>query len=98
MIRGSNRARDRVAGPPRSVGGKAGPEAPRAGHLTVTSVEVTPDLSHARVYVTHLAGREHAAEALAGLRHAAGFLRSQLGARLSVYSVPALVVQPPAAS
>ena len=32
---------------------------PRVGQVTVTSVDVSPDLSHARVNFTHFAGREH---------------------------------------
>ncbi len=63
---------------------------PRVGRVTITSVEVTSDLSHAKVFVTHLAGREHAAEAVTALQHTAGFLRSALSHRLSLYSVPQL--------
>jgi len=63
---------------------------PRVGPVTITAVEVSPDLSHAKVFVTHLAGREHAAEAVKALQHTAGFLRSALAQRLRLYSVPAL--------
>jgi ribosome-binding factor A len=63
---------------------------PRVGPVTITAVEVSPDLSHAKVFVTHLAGREHADEAVKALQHTAGFLRSALAHRLSLYSVPAL--------
>ena len=34
---------------------------PRVGMVTITAVEVSPDLSHAKVFFTHLAGDEHAA-------------------------------------
>src|SRR6266513_2540769 len=37
---------------------------PRIGMVTVTSVEVSPDLSHAKVFLTHLPGKEHAARAV----------------------------------
>jgi len=63
---------------------------PRVGVVNITGVEVAPDLGHARVFVTHLAGKEHAAEAVEALGHTAGFLRSELGRRLKIYSVPAL--------
>ena len=63
---------------------------PRVGPVTVTSVDVSADLSHAKVFVTHLAGRERAAEAVKALQHTAGFLRSALSHRLSLYSVPQL--------
>ena len=36
---------------------------PRVGRVTVTSVEVSSDLSHAKVFFTHLAGRAEAVEA-----------------------------------
>ncbi len=63
---------------------------PRVGQVTITSVEVSADLSHAKVFFTHLAGREHAAEAVQALQHTAGFLRSELSRRLQLYSVPQL--------
>ncbi|MEO8305544.1 MAG: 30S ribosome-binding factor RbfA [Betaproteobacteria bacterium] len=61
---------------------------PRVGRVTITAVEVSPDLSHAKVFVTHLAGREHAAEAIEALSRTAGFLRTELGHRMNLYSVP----------
>jgi ribosome-binding factor A len=63
---------------------------PRVGPVTITATEVSADLSHAKVFVTHLAGREHADEAVKALQHTAGFLRSALSHRLSLYSVPQL--------
>ena len=63
---------------------------PRVGQVTVTSVEVSPDLSHAKIYFTHLAGREHGDESVKALSRTAGFLRSQLSHRLNLYSVPEL--------
>jgi len=63
---------------------------PRVGMITITSVDVTSDLSHANILFTHLGGGAHAGEALAGLTHAAGHLRSELSRRLRLYSVPQL--------
>ena len=63
---------------------------PRVGRVTITAVEASPDLSHAKVFITHLAGREHADEAVRALQHTAGFLRSELGHRMKLYSVPQL--------
>lgn len=63
---------------------------PRVGRITITAVEVSADLSHAKVFFTHLAGREHAAEAVHALQHTAGFLRTELSHRLGLYSVPQL--------
>lgn len=63
---------------------------PRVGMVTFTHVEVSADMAHAKVSFTHLAGREHAEEAVRSLAHAAGFLRSQLSHRLKLYTVPQL--------
>ncbi len=64
---------------------------PKVGLVTITDVEVTADLAHAKVFFTVLdqdgSGR---ADSLAGLQRAAGFLRAQLGHRLLLRSVPQL--------
>ena len=61
---------------------------PRVGMITLTGVDVSPDLSHAKVFFTHLAGHDHATEAVHALQHTAGFLRTELSHRLKLYSVP----------
>jgi ribosome-binding factor A len=65
---------------------------PRVGMITLTGVEVSPDLAHAKVFFSTFteAGR---AETLQGLKRAAGFLRSQLGRRLSTHNIPELHFQ-----
>ena len=63
---------------------------PRIGMVTITHVDVSADLSHAKVHFTNLAGREHGDEAVAALARTSGFLRSQLARRLSTYKVPQL--------
>ncbi|HEY8084306.1 MAG TPA: 30S ribosome-binding factor RbfA [Methylophilaceae bacterium] len=60
---------------------------PRVVGATITEVEVTGDLAHAK---TFFSTREDAAAALAGLEKAAGFLRSQLAKRLMLRTVPQL--------
>jgi ribosome-binding factor A len=62
---------------------------PRIGMITLTSVDVSPDLSHAKVFFTALS-KEHVAEASKGLARAAGFLRSQLARRIKLYTTPEL--------
>ena len=62
---------------------------PRIGSVTVTAVEVTPDLYHAKVYVTALDAQARA-EILTGLGAAAPFLRGELGRRLKVRRAPEL--------
>jgi len=69
---------------------REGVKDPRVGRVTITGVEVSADLSHAKIFVTHLAGREHADEAVRALQHTAGFLRTELSHRLQLYTVPQL--------
>jgi ribosome-binding factor A len=67
---------------------------PGIGFVTITRVEVTPDLQHARVYYTALgpAGAEAQTEqsAARALERAASFLRRQIGSRLRLRRVPDL--------
>ena len=63
---------------------------PRVSLVTVTAVEVSADLTHARVFVTTLADAFGAAETVQALQHAAGFLRSRLSHSLKVRQVPEL--------
>ena len=62
---------------------------PRVGMITLTGVDVSPDLSHAKVFFTTLS-EAHVAEAHEGLTRAAGFLRSQLARRIKLYTTPEL--------
>jgi ribosome-binding factor A len=64
---------------------------PRVGLVTITSVEVSKDLSHANVYFTPFAGIGDADAALEALRHAAGFLRHQVRDQMRLRIAPELV-------
>ena len=67
---------------------------PRVGGLiSITNVEVTPDLKFAKVYVSVLE-EDKAADTLKGLKSAAGFLRHELGARLNLRHTPQLQFVP----
>ena len=57
--------------------------------ITITGVDVSPDLSHAKVFFTIL-NQENLEDAKSGLKRAAGFLRSQLAKRIKVYTTPEL--------
>jgi len=64
---------------------------PRVGMVTITGVELTPDYAYATVYFSVLPDDEATvANTLGGLRHAAGFLRSQLGRRVRIHTTPEL--------
>ena len=62
---------------------------PGVGMVTITAVDVSPDFSHAKVLYTTL-DPAHVEAAGAGLRRAAGFLRSQLARRIKLYTTPEL--------
>jgi ribosome-binding factor A len=62
---------------------------PRVGMITITSVDVSPDVKHAKIFFTVL-DKEKLQETLAGLNRSAGFLRSQLAKRLQMYTTPEL--------
>lgn len=60
---------------------------PRIGMVTVSSVEVSPDLKHAKVYVTVLEEAK-ALETLKVLNNAAGFFRSRIADELPLRTIP----------
>ena len=62
---------------------------PRVGMVTLTAVDVSPDLSHAKVFFTILE-KEKQSETTGALQRAAGFLRSQLAHRIKLYATPEL--------
>ena len=63
---------------------------PRVGFVTVTAVEVSGDLSHARVLVSIMGDETEKVQALEGLQSAAGFLRTRVTGALSTRTVPEL--------
>ena len=63
---------------------------PRLASVTVTRVEVTPDLRLARVYISTLGDEGAGREAVAGLEHASGYLRRELGRRTDLRFLPEL--------
>lgn len=62
----------------------------RIGTVTVTDVQASADLKHARVYVQVPGDDDRKAEALKGLSSAAGFIRSCLGRELRIRRAPQL--------
>jgi ribosome-binding factor A len=63
---------------------------PRVGFVTVTAVKTTPDLRHARVYVSVLGDEQARAASLEGLRSAHGFLQRRVAGELRLKHTPAL--------
>lgn len=63
---------------------------PRLGFVTVTGVDVSPDLSYAKVYVTVLGDEADIQSTLEGLESATGYFRRELGQSLTLRYVPKL--------
>ena len=63
---------------------------PRVGLATITAVETSPELDHARVYFTTTVEGDSRDEMQAGLSSAASFIRSQLSKRLHPHSSTAI--------
>jgi ribosome-binding factor A len=66
---------------------------PRIGFVTVTGVETSPDLRHARVYVSVLGSDDERQAALDGLESAAGFLQAKVGEELRMKWTPTLAFE-----
>ena len=63
---------------------------PGIGFVTITRVQVTPDLQHARIHYTSLGDDKARANTARALGRASVFLRRQIGARLRLKRVPEL--------
>lgn len=64
---------------------------PRIGFATVTHVDLSPDLRHARVLVSVMGDDDSQRETLKGLASAAGFVRREIVQRLRLRRAPELV-------
>lgn len=63
---------------------------PRLDMVTITGVEVSPDLKLARVYFSRFGNSEELRQGLEGLQSAVGFIKRELGQRLKLRHVPDL--------
>jgi ribosome-binding factor A len=63
---------------------------PRIGIVTVTGVDVTPDLREARIYVSVLGSERKRRETLAGLASAHGVLQARINRELNLRRTPTL--------
>jgi ribosome-binding factor A len=61
---------------------------PRIGMVTITDVTVTDDLKFAKIYFVEMGKDECSPETVAGLEHAKGFMKRELGKRLRLRHVP----------
>ena len=63
---------------------------PRVGFVTVTAVQTSPDLRHARVYVSVLGDTPVRERSLAGLQSAHGYLQRRVARELRIKHTPTL--------
>lgn len=61
------------------------------GMVSVTDVDVSGDLQHAKIFVSIYGTTEARAETMAGLKSATGYVRSELGARVRLRRTPEVV-------
>jgi ribosome-binding factor A len=66
---------------------------PRVGFITVTAVDTSPDLRHARVFVSVLGDDKQREDSLAGLSSSHGYLQSRVASRLRMKHTPTLEFQ-----
>ncbi len=66
----------------------------RVGFVTVTGVQLSPDLRHATIFVSLMGSEEAKEEGLAALNHAAGWIRHELGRRIRVKFLPDIIFLP----
>jgi len=62
-----------------------------AGMISVTDVDVSGDLQHAKIFVSIYGTAEAKAETMSGLKSATGYVRSELGARIRLRRTPEVV-------
>ena len=66
---------------------------PRVGFVTVTSVDTSPDLRHARVFVSVLGDERERDESLVGLSSSHGYLQARVASRLRLKHTPTLAFE-----
>jgi ribosome-binding factor A len=64
---------------------------PRVGFASITHVEVSGDLRHAKVFVSVMGSAEEREATMRGLKNATGFLRHELAGRITLRYMPEIV-------
>jgi ribosome-binding factor A len=67
---------------------------PRIGFVTVTGVDLSPDLRHAKVFVSVMGPEQQKKDTMEALGHAAGWIRHELGQRIRMRHLPELIFLP----
>ena len=66
----------------------------RIGFVTVTGVRMTPDLRHAKIFVSAMGSEKEKGASLEALNHASGWIRHELGSRIRIKFLPEIVFLP----
>ena len=61
--------------------------------MTVTGVHMSPDLRHARIYISLMGSENEKKESVETLNHAAGWIRHELGQRIRMKYLPDIAFQ-----
>src|SRR6056297_3926860 len=64
---------------------------PRIGFVSITDVEVSGDLRHAKIFVSVYGSDKEKEETMAGLKQATGFIRKLIGNRIKIYHIPEII-------
>ncbi len=64
---------------------------PRIGFVSLTDVEVSGDLRHAKVFVSVIGSEQERKDTMDGLKQATGFIRKLVGERITVYHTPEIL-------
>lgn len=65
---------------------------PRIGFATITQVEASGDLRHAKIFVSIMGNEEQKRQTLEGLKNALGFIRSELAKRIRLRYMPEITL------
>jgi ribosome-binding factor A len=63
----------------------------RIGFVTVTGVQMSPDLRHAKIFISLMGSDDEKKESLVTLNHATGWIRRELGQRIRMKFLPDIV-------
>lgn len=66
---------------------------PRIGFVTITSLDLSADLKHLKIYLSILGSDEEKRESLKGLSSAKGFIRSEIGKRVRLKFLPEISLE-----
>ena len=64
---------------------------PRVGFASITHVEVSGDLRHVKIFVSVMAEEAEKKQTIEALKHATGFIRHELAARLTIRFMPEII-------